>query len=110
MVKQKILVGGRIDTVMIEASNLITKSETSILGFIKNNSNGEMPMKIVQNPDSTIKTLSLLGIASTLVVSKCEYNGKYLGSLKDCEMLRFTGANIDNDNITITVNDISAVV
>ena len=69
-----------------------------------------MSIKILKNSDSTIKTLSLLGISSTLVVSKCEYNGKYLGSLKDCEMLKFTGANIDNDNITITVNDISAVV
>lgn len=40
MIKQKILVGGRIDTVMIESSNLISKSEVKMLGFINNNPDG----------------------------------------------------------------------
>jgi hypothetical protein len=36
MVKLKILVGGRVDKILIQSPILITKGETHVLGFIPN--------------------------------------------------------------------------
>lgn len=104
-VKQKILVGGRVDTVMIDSSNLVHKSEVRVLGFLNNNEAAQMSFRFLKPSDPQMETLSKIGLASTLAASKSESDGKYLGSVYDLEILRFVGAEIDSDNITIQLKD-----
>ena len=69
-----------------------------------------MALKLLKQTDNALTTLVKQGMASTLAASRCEYDGKYLGSPYDLQILQFSGANIDTNNINIKLaNDLLTV-
>lgn len=49
-------------------------------------------------------------MVSTLATSRCEYDGKYLGSMYDIQILQFIGGAIDTDNITLKLDNTLIIV